>query len=142
MVMYNEKVDFLSDFAMRTKANLHHILAQDNKNDVYEVTQLINSLLGLVVFAKEHEARSDFRLHDIELKVGNDNETTTIIEHVRHALSHYHIRPIEDQGRVCGFKMWNGDGDINPKNWSRDFTVEELHEIAEEMCNQLTNGIQ
>lgn len=47
--------EFIIDFARRTRANLHHIqTAVQMDKDVYEFTQLVNSLLGLLVFPREH----------------------------------------------------------------------------------------
>ena len=49
--------DTVRDFAERTIKNLEAIEKMKNNNsnaDVYEVTQLINSLLGLLVLIREH----------------------------------------------------------------------------------------
>src|SRR3970282_928038 len=43
----------VQDFARRTLANLQFIDQNKKQPDVYEVTQLINSMLGLLVFPKE-----------------------------------------------------------------------------------------
>jgi len=48
----------VQDFAYRTRKNLDALLylkrtKPDNNIEVYEVTQLINSMLGLLVFPKE-----------------------------------------------------------------------------------------
>ena len=54
-----DKTNLVLDFARRTKKNLEfieHSLTRDrlnSENDVYEVTQLINSLLGLLVFPQQ-----------------------------------------------------------------------------------------
>ncbi|MEG0077032.1 HEPN family nuclease [Anaerorhabdus sp.] len=48
--------NFSVDFPKRTIENLKFIESQKSKgNTVYEVTQLINSLLGLFIFIKERE---------------------------------------------------------------------------------------
>ena len=47
--MYNEK-DFLSDFITRTLKNLEYIKTSEKQGEkVYEITQVVNSCLGLIV---------------------------------------------------------------------------------------------
>ena len=49
---------FVGDFAKRTLANLNIIEQEIRENkDAYEVTQLINSLLGLIVFPFERQIK-------------------------------------------------------------------------------------
>ena len=56
-MQYNDNL--VRDFAQRTKANLRFIQraakekkGQDSESIVYEVTQLINSMLGLLAFER------------------------------------------------------------------------------------------
>ena len=51
-MQYHEQ--FIIDFAKRTRANLEFIeAAEKDGQSVFEVTQLANSLLGLLIFPKE-----------------------------------------------------------------------------------------
>lgn len=52
MSSYNIE-NFLFDFAYRTKTNLEYIEKYYNEDYLYEVTQVINSLLGLIVIPYE-----------------------------------------------------------------------------------------
>lgn len=53
---YHER--FIIDFAKRTRANLEFIeQAKPSGDQVFEVTQLVNSLLGLLVFSRERYLR-------------------------------------------------------------------------------------
>ena len=47
-MMYAEGNDFIKDFARRTQANLSRL-----EKGPYEVTQLINSMIGLLIIPKE-----------------------------------------------------------------------------------------
>jgi hypothetical protein len=54
-------------FAIRTRKNLEHIIeAQREGRDAYVVTQLVNSLLGLVVFAWERELVDDLEPRQLD----------------------------------------------------------------------------
>lgn len=111
---------FLSDFTARTKKNLEYICAvkknnADNEDELYEVTQLINSILGLVVIPSEtfkndricndmllmkmacqeynmikdiiKICRSESRyFNNYENNV--DNEVTLFINHIRNSVAH------------------------------------------------------
>ena len=71
------KVDcFVADFAMRTQNNLQHIndgAYIENEKDIkektfFEVTQLINSLLGLAVIPIEIYKKKNYIFRDEELE--------------------------------------------------------------------------
>lgn len=55
-----EYTNFIVDFARRTLLNLDYMQAQADRGveDVYPVTQLWNSLLGLVVLPRELDVNS------------------------------------------------------------------------------------
>lgn len=54
MTKYNEQ-NFLKDFIKRTLINLEYIQqAEKQGKEVYEVTQLVNSCLGLIVFLQQY----------------------------------------------------------------------------------------
>jgi hypothetical protein len=93
-------------FAQRTRKNLAYIkLACDDGEDVHVVTQLVNSLLGLVVFFRERhllEFAASMPLANLEKK-GWPHVTITMgaeecstlkdfVSHLRNAVAHGRIR--------------------------------------------------
>lgn len=112
MSMYAE---FTRDFATRTLENLNYIeTAEKNGKNTYEVTQLINSFLGLIVFPQEQNEERvgrvsiDPKIID-DLRLGVTENTYTgryeevnlqnLIYHFRNAISHGHIKPHADKNK-------------------------------------------
>jgi len=111
--------DSFKEFARRTLANLKHMEAQKAKGvDVYEVTQLINSLLGLVTFPYERERIPNTPLRElnehnwppdevlfgraltINGKTGEPVSTLAgLVEGLRHAVSHAMVSFTTDNRR-------------------------------------------
>ena len=98
-MMYARGNDFIKDFATRTKANLKIV-----ENGPYEVTQLINSMVGLLIipetlqFNKITDSLIDGALLD---KMKNCIEANTyhtpinlkeISKHLRNAVAHSRIK--------------------------------------------------
>ena len=92
---YLKGKDFVSDFAERTLANLEKIENEKSDDAKYEVTQLINSLLGLIVFPKERKVMDDewgkALAKYIKIPPKFNVEENKIIQHMRNAISHSHI---------------------------------------------------
>lgn len=69
---------FLKDFSQRTIKNLKYIEDNStwNTNNIYEVTQLINSFLGLIVFPVEIEKKwkNNYSCNSIESSVKENHE--------------------------------------------------------------------
>lgn len=64
---------FLGDFANRTVENLRYIDIESNNNGLYEVTQLINSLLGLIIIPVEAYKKTCF-IDDKKLKTTSKSD--------------------------------------------------------------------
>ena len=97
-----EYTDFIADFAQRTLLNLDHVQAQErrDKDDVYPVTQLWNSLLGLIVLPREGDldripadSMTDLWLRGwprITVTIGADRTETLpgLVNALRNAIAH------------------------------------------------------
>ena len=96
--MYDTK-DSIKDFFERTKANLEKYLENNNNDEnAYpnEITQLINSLLGLLVITKEKD-KIDYNKLQIEYLltkqiIKNESVNKTFVRHLRNAIAHGHIK--------------------------------------------------
>ena len=92
---YLKGKDFVSDFAERTLVNLEKIEKEKSDDAKYEVTQLVNSLLGLIVFPKERNVADDkwgkVLANYIKAPSISNISDDQIIRHMRNAISHSHI---------------------------------------------------
>ena len=141
---------FVKDVATRTRHNLEKIEAQSAAGfDVYEVTQLINSLLGMVVFIQQKEKLPAIHLSKIagfpkvEFLKGNEEteQLASFIKHFRNALAH---------GRVEAKAEGTGD-DIShlelsdkhhceaPVNWRVKCRIEDVRWIAIYLTKLITD---
>jgi len=145
-----EYKDVIRDFALRTKRNLEFIEKEvsidSTKPEVYEVTQLVNSLLGLIVFPREEYMS---RLPETPLAelvdqgwavprvVGDYPQVNTLrelIDYIRHAISHFNIEFITNAEReITGIVLWNRKyrgGKPGKIIWKAEMNIEELRKLA------------
>lgn len=70
---------FLGDFANRTIENLKFIEDGAEQYKLYEVTQLINSLLGLIIIPVE-KYKNTYNIKDVDIKSSSSNDYKTILD--------------------------------------------------------------
>jgi hypothetical protein len=113
--------DVVRDFVERTKQNLKVIEdLRARGGEVHEVTQLINSMLGLLVFPREEYVDRIPRIGLPELRkdgwpapkpVSSFPEATDLRELIRllrNAIAHFNIRFIANDSReITGIRVWN-----------------------------------
>ncbi len=148
---------YLKDFIERTDVNLDFIrAAHANDKKVFEVTQFINSMLGLLVFPKERlddlidkkKPLNTYRQDGWEIPeptIGDKpywNNLYDFIRHMRNGVSHSHIKfSSNDNKEVSGMTIWDTPSGSNNKNWEVNFTIEQLKFFTEKMtCYFLTLG--
>ena len=139
-MMYEEVI---RDFALRTKANLEMIdqlHAEGHK--VYEVTQLVNSALGLIVFPQQEcfERIPETPLEELKRdgwpipKVVGDfpivSDFKQLMRYLRNAIAHFNIKFIEDgKNEIRLLRVWNKNK-IGLKTWEAEVSVSDLRQIA------------
>jgi len=128
------------DFALRTKANLEFIekAYQEGSPGVYNVTQLANSLLGMVIFLKDGQHLPNVPLnylyHEEHMRVDFDDsqdcrKTNHFLRRFRNAIAH------------CRFEAFGSNDDIQvftmhdqkygrPVDWKIHITTQEIRDIA------------
>ncbi|WP_319779975.1 HEPN family nuclease [Maridesulfovibrio sp.] len=149
MGLYNE---LHRDFALRTRANLEHIdaawAAQEkagNERTVFNVTQLINSCLGMVVFIKESQYLPAGSIQDfcpeIDFETLQDERNSNdslqqFIRRFRNAISHCHIEAYGNAGDIVGFRLWDGppNGEIN---WKIEMGTDSIRALADALVNHV-----
>lgn len=128
------------DFALRTKANLEFIekAYRENIPGVYNVTQLINSLLGMVIFLKEGDfipraPLSDFCDEDHLEIIKDDNnccaDIKDFLRRFRNAISHCRIHDFGTPDDIDGFKM-HDQRRGQPIDWEIRITTHGIRSIS------------
>ena len=149
----------IPDLCVRTIANLEYIYeAKMHKENVYEVTQLFNSLLGIIVNIKENEKLDDAMFGDFksfanvdflksDLRKTKDwgipegiipTSLTEIVYNMRNAVAHMDVE----------FELESSDSkkeieSINFKYIKRDscgkmrFSIDELHKFVKKLCEHI-----
>lgn len=133
--------DLIKDFALRTRANLEYIKEQHNKTKVFEVTQLINSMLGLLILPQQlTKSIPETSLKELENKKWPMLQMLDsfppalnlreLMRYLRNGVSHGHIHFISNPAKeISGVEIWN----INNKGkitWKAKLTIEELEAIT------------
>jgi hypothetical protein len=146
-----EYTDFIADFAQRTLQNLDIIQSKADAGDdgVYPVTQLWNSLLGLIVLPREQE-RDLNRFRRIPMRElwseGWPRITESGVEHkslydlisaLRNAVAHFNVRFMPGTDReLTSVRVWTLDSDENgrpvagSRKWVGEITVGDLDDLA------------
>lgn len=132
------------DFAQRTRKNLDFIRESKRKQpsiDIYEVTQLINSLLGLLVFPQQQYYR---QIPETPLEVlanqgwpiptviGDFPQVTDLrqlLRYLRNAVTHSNMKFLSDnEHQINGIQVWNrAQGEVV---WRAELTISDLEIIT------------
>jgi hypothetical protein len=141
--------DLVADFAERTRANLEVLRnAQRSGQQAFEVTALVNSLLGLLVFPQQRFVDSipQTPLNELQVdgwplpKVNGDFEQVSdlrdLIRYLRNAVAHCNLEFVPDShGRIDGILVWNRRN--GRTNWKATLTVVELEGIVDRFARLL-----
>lgn len=136
----------VQDFAERTLANLESIeklQVEQPEGTYYEVTQLINSLLGLLVFPQQRYFNQIPKVPLLELRrqgwpiPENKTQSPEIVDikrftrYLRNAITHFNIVFLEDTTteQIIGIKVWNINED-KEKDWEIEFPLDELRDFT------------
>lgn len=151
--MNYDKNHLLKDYTYRTRMNLEYIekVIQENPEaELFEVTQLINSMLGLLVFPFE---KMRFMIPETNLSqlkeqgwsvpkiTGKFPEVITLrqlIRYLRNAVAHFNMDFIpNDDGLIEGVKVWNTfEGRIT---WRAEMNIHELRDIVYRFTDLILN---
>jgi len=144
----------VKDFALRTQKNLHalrNLQASDPKSEVYEVTQLINSMLGLLVFPQQRYVANIPKVPLSNLanqgwavpKIVGDypqvENLNQLVRFLRNAVAHFNLKFLSDSdGRIRGLEVWNKDA-RRQVTWKAELTVEDIEKISQKFIELLLN---
>lgn len=134
----------IEDFARRTRDNLRCLNSlKASGGEVYEVTALVNSMLGLLVFPQQRYVDSIPETPIDELAnqgwpipsvVGDFSQVPNLrqlVRHLRNAISHFNVEFFADgSGQIAGLIVWNVDPRSNRTTWRARLSVSDLDAIA------------
>lgn len=149
--------EIVKDFAERTLVNIR-IIEENVKQgkEAYEVTQLINSLLGLIVFPRERDINQipEIPLLDLKadgwpcpkFKIFNDrnsvNNLRDLIKFLRNCVAHFNLEFLLSRGNeIDKIHIWN---EISTRQGKKikvqetTITIEELRIIAYKFAKLLS----
>ena len=128
---------FIKDFVVRTNRNLEYIEEKkENGDEVYEVTQLVNSFLGLIVFPKEKAGEQIRRISDIQTIIDDiefevrrntysykrrDINLKNFLYHVRNAIAHGGIEFFHNNNEIKSISFY--DYRINKRRIVEEFNI-------------------
>ncbi len=139
----------LRDFAERTLKNLEILERHYGSDDRYEVTQLVNSLLGLVVFPKEKALKhiptdllSDLKAKDwpmFDVKADNTgcDNLRKLIENLRHGTAHDNITFEDNGGKIAWLTFSNK---WKSRHWEGRISVADLRKFIKKFSNLLADS--
>jgi len=155
--------DVVRDFIGRTRRNLdlvrEHAEAEgargvaDEERRAFEVTQLVNSMLGLLVFPQQkyfnaipHTPLADLaadgwpqvRAIDGFPDVADLHE---LMRYLRNAVTHFNIKFTEQSGKITGVRVWNSKPN-GVVNWKTELSMQDLESITRRFCDLLDEKLQ
>ena len=145
--------ELVKEFGERTLSNLDFVQRHAHRSDVYEITQLWNSLSGLLVLPYEHEVDAiqgslteaagrgwpdlseTFPLNDAQ---SASTDLADQIRRLRNAVSHYNVEFLSERGSIIGVRVWShqllrGSGKSQremPINWRTEISIAQLDQLA------------
>ncbi len=149
--------DLVREFARRTRTNLDVLRkVQKERTDykIYEVTQLINSMLGLLVFPEqkyieqipetpiEDLERDGWPIPEVESTYPQVKNLNELVRYLRNGISHCNLEFLSDDGvEITGIRIWNKDrGGRGKINWKARLKKDDLERITEKFIQLLVQG--
>jgi hypothetical protein len=136
--------NLLWDYAQRTRKNLEFIertVREQPEAELFEVTQLINSLLGLLVFPFERlrdqiptTSLADLRAQGwVVPEVSGDfpqvEDLSELVRYLRNSVAHFNLEFIADEnGKIEGLHIWNVNR--GRRNWEAKIKIAELRDLT------------
>lgn len=136
--------NLIEDFALRTRENLRHLrMMQASGAEVYEVTALVNSMLGLLVFPQQKyvdsipetpiEELSQFGwpIPEVVDNFPQVSNLRQLVRNLRNAISHFNVEFFaDDSNQIAGLVVWNIDPRSSRTTWKARLSVSALDSIA------------
>lgn len=133
--------NFPKDFICNSKKNI------ENYKGEYEVTNLINNCLGLIIIPKERFGKNipEYKFNNTDMTYGISKINITksddgyslwqVVRHIRNGLAHGRIEQRTENHDIVGLRIHDKFDGSSPENFSIDFTIEEFKCFAFALSN-------
>jgi hypothetical protein len=129
--------DFPKSFIERTVCNVNNY-----KGD-YEVTNLINNCMGLLVILSNPRliALPDYTFDDtncrfsitksnIQYEVSNDYSLRNVVRHIRNGLAHGRTEQQSDGNEIVGIRIHDKVNDTSGENFAIQLSIDEFRDFV------------
>lgn len=153
-----EYKQIVRDFVERTRVNLAHIENSLSEGDeVYEVTQLVNSLLGLLVFPEQRYFYQipETPLNQLEkqgwpkIKVVGEyppaNDLREQMRYLRNSIAHFNLRFLtNEKSEISGIRVWNINPrkESRPKTWEAKISLDDLRKLVNKFVDLILSEVE
>ncbi|AUC93698.1 hypothetical protein CWS35_04805 [Bradyrhizobium sp. SK17] len=144
-------------FAHRTRKNLMIIEkgAECAPTEHFEVTQLVNSAIGLLMFPQQEfvDSLPEWNLDELrrrgwpipEIEHGEERTQNlrSLTRNMRNSFAHFNIDFRSDRGKIAGLYLWNKPEEKQPANWVCYICVADLRQLFEkfaQLMERLSRG--
>lgn len=145
-----EYKNVVEDFVARTRQNLNYVREaalvcpghEETGPAVYEFTQLVNSMLGLLVFPQQRffDNIPETPLVELEktgwpaIRVSEGfpdkvDNLKALMRYLRNAIAHFNIEFLTQFSQLCGVRVWNRRR--GKRTLQADLSVETLEQITD-----------
>ena len=138
-------------FAQRTRKNLASIerLSRDEPHKYFEITQLINSSVGLLMFPQQEFFDAVPATPLIELAIAGwpiptfehggekTRDLRQLLRYMRNSFAHYNIDFKPERGKIVGLYLWNRAA--GSPDWLCYITVSDLRTLFEKFSKLAEN---
>ncbi len=141
------------DFARRTLKNLEaiEICSVTDPEKCFEVTQLINSAIGLLIFPKEADYNSipQTSLSTVACEVAlpkvlhgslPEDNLRKLITYMRNGFAHYNVEFENYNNVIKGIYIWNDNG--RGVDWVAYISIEDLKNLLLYFAKRLTKATE
>lgn len=138
-------------FIHRTRVNLELV---EKSSEGHTIIQLMNSLLGIVVYPLAKDAFDQFKSQKISTLginewstkiqlMGDSNTVYDFVNHMRNAVSHGHITFSSDSRKLNDVIITFADrpGKNQPFNWRVEFGGAELRQLCTRLMELIENTV-
>lgn len=136
-------LDLVSDFANRTKHNLETLESLNQESyTVYEVTQLINSCIGLLIIPQqeywdqiprkpiEELIEKGWKVPEVVDGFPQVNDLRELMRYLRNAIAHFNIEfETNQRDQLSRLVLWNTNPGTKKRTWMVCLGIKELKEL-------------
>lgn len=145
-----EYADLLKDFVARTRSNLKltDSLPREGEEAFFEVTQLINSLLGLIVLPRSQLNvlpntqldKLDASWPTVHFAEGGEpgqrpTDLRQLVIGLRNAVGHFNIKWLGDGTGISGLRF--SSEAAAPPSWAVEFGLDDLRRFVDRLAEEI-----